>query len=395
MARKSRIPQQRPRTITGYVQSEQDQRPIAGVTVFLFQVDGAALGKSKTDKQGRYEIAFGDEPCDVFLTVVDAGGRELLSTRNAPLKVRARQWVANLEIPGAILDQLGGKGLRPSVLAGSLRLDAEQFEKAEPEVVLDVARLMVGQRIGRRAVDQISRLSPELLPDRHINRTLCGTQILQTLETLILRKQWPREIALTMDRILSLREFGFGGFVELCPNFSITYDLSGPAAVDPSTAAASVLDPGTANVIGLLAAGGAPTYIKRVCFWLERALASYVTPPFSMLNPASGGRIAVVINNSPYGSATPGAFYLNNALAPDLLCAVAVHELFHMVQFQYGGGGLWNFSLTEGGAVFAEDSAADSMNRYLDEACTNFNGAGVLSNPNLSLSTAGYKCSLF
>ena len=368
---------------------------MADVTVILYRSDGKNLGKAKTNKQGRFEIAYNFEPYEIFFVVVNSAGRELLSTRNTPLAPRAQRWIANLEVPASVVSRLREKNQRQTVLVGSLLLDAEYLETAEPELVLDIARLMVGRKVAKSAVDRIARLSPDLLPDRHLKRTLCGTQILQTIEELIRHKKWPREIALTLDRILSLREFGFGGFVELCPNFSITYDLTGPAAVDPSTAAANVLDPGTANVIGSLPAGGAPAYIKLVCFWLERALASYVSPPFSMLNPAAGGRIAVVINNAPFGTATPGTFFLNNALAPDLLCAVAVHELFHMVQFEYGGSGVWSFSLTEGGAVFAEDSAADSMNRYLDEACTNFNGVGVQSNPNLSLSTAGYKCSLF
>jgi hypothetical protein len=66
-----------------------------------------------------------------------------------------------------------------------------------------------------------------------------------------------------------------------------------------------------------------------------------------------------------------------------------------MVQFLYPGAGTWRYSIMEGGAVFAEDSAADLMNRYLDEAGSNFNGIGVLTNPNLAVSTAGYKASLF
>ncbi len=78
-----------------------------------------------------------------------------------------------------------------------------------------------------------------------------------------------------------------------------------------------------------------------------------------------------------------------------MLCAVAVHELFHMVQYEYGGSGTWRGSVFEGGAVFAEDSAADLMNRYTDETRSNFNGTGVLADPNKSLDTAAYKASLF
>jgi hypothetical protein len=382
-------------TVTGRVLLEEGVQPAPGVSVSVFNSAGEILGSAETLKDGAYRIPL-DTQCDaVFFTVRDAKRRELLSTRSSPIHVRAKNWAANLEIPSGVLRELTGKNLRPTVMVGSLALDAERLSKAEPEIVLDVARAMVGQKVARGSIERIRALCPDLVPGIYTKRTLCGTQILRTLELLIRRKQWPRQVSLTLERILTLREFGFLNFVEMCPNFTINYDLTGPAAVDPSTAAMSVLDPGTATVIGMLPAGGAPTYVKLACFWLERALASYTSPPFSMLNPAGGGPIPVFINTDPFGSAGSSAFFLNNALAPDLLCAVAVHELFHMVQFQYGGGGAWAFSLTEGGAVFAEDSAADSMNRYLDEACTNFNGIGVQSNPNLSLVTAGYKCSLF
>jgi hypothetical protein len=213
---------------------------------------------------------------------------------------------------------------------------------------------------------------------------------------LIKYKRWPREVALEIEAILRMREDGFAEQTHECTNFTVTYQDSGPAAVPASTAAEDVIDPGSNPpvVLATLPAGGAPTYVKRICFWLERALAAYVNPPFSMLNPAGGGKIQVVVNSSPYGSASPSAFYLNNNLDPDILCAVAVHELFHMVQYEYGGSGIWRQSVFEGGAVFAEDSAADLMNRYIDETRTNFNGTGVLANPNLSLDTASYKASL-
>src|SRR5262249_43057568 len=79
----------------------------------------------------------------------------------------------------------------------------------------------------------------------------------------------------------------------------------------------------------------------------------------------------------------------------DLLAAVTVHELFHMVQFQYSGTGTWRQSMLEGGAVWAEDANTEMMNRYLDEAGSNFNGIGVQVQPQMSLGTASYKCSLF
>ena len=124
-----------------------------------------------------------------------------------------------------------------------------------------------------------------------------------------------------------------------------------------------------------LPAGPPPTYIKRLCFWLERALDSYVSPPFSMLNPAAGGKIPVSVVDEFAGGVSPsGLFHIGNALSPDLMCAVAVHELMHMVQLEYGGTGLWQYSVFEGGAVFAEDSAADvlvDVINFRDARCQN------------------------
>src|SRR5690606_6372973 len=104
-----------------------------------------------------------------------------------------------------------------------------------------------------------------------------------------------------------MRWTGFAEQTHECANFTITYQDSGAAAVPSSTAAQDVLDPGSnpAVVLASLPAGGAPTYIKRICFWLERALASYINAPFSMLNPAADGKIPVVVNSAPYGSASP------------------------------------------------------------------------------------------
>ena len=51
--------------------------------------------------------------------------------------------------------------------------------------------------------------------------------------------------------------------------------------------------------------------------------------------------------------------------------------------------------MIEGGAVVAEDAVAGLMNRYLDECAVNFNGTGVMANPNQSLSWAGYQACLF
>lgn len=287
----------------------------------------------------------------------------------------------------------------PTVKVGDIEVNAEQLRKAQPEDILTIARALVDPKVAKKERKKIVSLSEKLLPASRDSKVwICETPILHTIYEIIELKKWPREVALKVEDILHMRWTGFAEQTHECANFRITYQDSGTAAVPSSTAAQDVLDPGSNPpvVLASLPAGGVPTYIKRICFWLERALASYINAPFSMLNPAASGKIPVVVNSGSYGSASPsGTFYLNNNLDPDVLCAVAVHELFHMVQYEYGGSGTWRSSVFEGGAVFAEDSAADLMNRYIDETRTNFNGTGVMANTNLSLNDASYKTSLF
>jgi peptidoglycan hydrolase-like protein with peptidoglycan-binding domain len=396
-----------PWSIGGAIRWGKSGEPVAFATVRLFASSlSAPLGEGVTDGQGAFTIrfAFGaveeldQRTHEVYLVVADAEGHILLDTHETPLQLMSKTWEVELTVPGDAAD-VGflGAAARPTVQVGPMELDAEAVAEAKPEVVLDIARLLVGQEVDAAALKKIEALSPELLPARSAQRTLSTTPILMTIEALIALKGWPREVALEVDRILQMDQFGFFHSPYLTPNFSITYQTEGPAAPNPSTAAEQVFEPGAVppQPIGTLLQDEHPTYVRRVGFWLERALAIYIQPPFSMRNPAAGGRIPVVINSAPFGGANPTTFYINNQLPPDIICAVAVHELFHMVQFKYAGNGPWKYSMMEGGAVVAEDAVADRMNRYLDEAGVNFNGVGVLANPALSLINAGYKASLF
>jgi hypothetical protein len=395
--------------VTGLVTWDIKSEPVAGVTV-LFTFQGGNEKdtiRTNTDKRGHYHLQIplydASECClSGSLFVQDRRGVALYHTSVIEICVTRKETVVNIVLPNSKKDVLqnGKEHNRQTITIGSIPLDAIELEKLQPSGLVDIAKAFVKMNRDEKSLKRIAALSPQLLMnEKHTNApiTLCGTSILTTIHEIIRYKKWPREVRLEVEAVLSMNAFGFGFSTHDCGNFIINFDTSGPAAVNASTATEDVIDPGSSPsvVLATLPAGGDPTYVKRACFWLERALASYVNPPFSLLNPAGGGKIQVYINTAPYGSATPGAFYLNNNLAPDLMCAVAVHELFHMVQYQYGTTGAWSYSMTEGGAVFAEDSAADSMNRYLDEAGTNFNGVGVLDNPNLSLETAGYKCSLF
>lgn len=369
-------------SVEGKLLWDNTGQPVAGVTVQLCTDDGTVIGTAKSDEGGCYDTSI-PSGHPMHIVFVDAGGRIFYSTRDTPVVLLGSSCRIDTIIPGG-----PGEPGAEALWTGVKDLAAIAREAEDPEALLNVARALVSPDRAMRA---------EALPIAAVERSLCGTPVLEAIEEAIRTKGWPREVAHQVDDILAMRDAGFAAATYQSANFSVTYQTSGPAAVPSSTANESVLDPGTSNVLGTIGDGATPAYILRVSFWLERALAAYVAPPFSMKNPAAGGKIPVVINQSPYGSASPsGTFYLNNNLPADLICAVGVHELFHMVQFQYGmATGPWRQSVIEGGAVFAEDSAADKMNRYLDEAGSNFNGVGTQANPNLSLISAGYKCCLF
>lgn len=393
-----KIQEPRPKAVTasGLVQWDDANTPVRKAIIEISSLGGkGSLGRTESNEQGRFDLELTEDCCDeeILVHVRDHEGRGLTSVQTRILPA-AKSLVVNLSVPAGNRREAGDQA-RAGIQAGPLRLDARAFEKAEPEIVMDIARAMVDPAFGKKAERRIAALSPELVPEKHLRRTLCGTRLLQTLDAIIAKKHWPRETALAVDDILRMRNFGYTQTSYDCPNFTINYYIDGPSAPNADTSSQTVVDPGLGTVLATLPAGGPPTYIKRCCFWLERALNTYITPPFSLRNPAGGGKIQVYINTSPYGSATPGAFYLNNALNNDLIAAVTVHELFHMVQFQYGGSGAWQYSMMEGGAVWAEDANTEMMNRYADEAGSNFNGIGVQNQPQMSLESAGYKCSLF
>jgi len=389
------------RRVQGRVLWDDNNAPVQGAVVTLGSVTSSKrLATAKVDKKGEYELGLPHDDCEqlLYVTVSDRAGRRLATSYE--MAVRSNLPFHQLDITAPASARHERK--RPSILAGDIALDAAEFSRAKEDIVLDLARAMVEPEYERKVRHRLEAISPELVPSEYLRRTLCGTGLLEAMNAIIRLKRWPREVALQVDDILRLRHLPKAAFatqVHLCPNFRITYQDSGAAAVDPDTSAQAVVDPGSnpSVVLTTLPAGGVPTYIKRVCFWLERALATYVNPPFSMRNPAAGGRIEVEVNSAAFGSASASIFYINNALPPDVLCAVTVHELFHMVQYQYSGGGFWRSAMLEGGATWAEDCSADFLNRYLDEAGTNFNGSGYMITPHTSLEAAGfrYKTSLF
>ncbi|HET7500891.1 MAG TPA: hypothetical protein VFK02_07815 [Kofleriaceae bacterium] len=374
-------------SIKGKLLWSETNEPVAGVSVQVHTSDGTEIGSATSTAEGRYELRVPARQAarPIYLVITDAQGQILHTTRDTPVTLQGPTGQLDSIVPG------GGPAIHAR-WASVLDLGAAALHATRPEDVLQIARSLVAPRpvMTMKAIAGV--------PGPEVERSLCGTPVLEAIEEAIRTKGWPREIGHQVDDILAMRDSGFAfASPYQSANFSVTYQTSGPAAVPPSTASEPVLNPGTPDTLTTIGDGVTPTYVLRIVYWLERALAAYIAPPFSMKNPAAAGKIPVVINTSPYGSASPsGTFYMNNNLAADLICAVGVHELFHMVQFQYGTTtGPWRQSMIEGGAVFAEDSAADKMNRYLDEAGNNFNGTGTQANPNLSLISSSYKCCLF
>jgi hypothetical protein len=404
--------------LQGIVLWDDNNEPVVNAPVAVFNLrDGAVLATSRTGRDGTFKAqlkhsADDERRCEaVFFGVTSAGGSQLLLTRDLPTPLTSEAVQVQLAVPRERSDERQARR-KPTVCVGEFELDAEIFARLEPGFVLELALAIADPKAEKAVAPRIKALSPAIVPSVHAARRLSQTALLELIEEIIRIKKWPRDLRLRVDEILRGRvrtskwpgtapEPPTSGFaqVHLCPNFSITYQDSGPDAISLTSTSLSILDPGNpvSTVLAGPLAGPEPDYIKRICFWLERALAAYTGPRFNLRNPAAGGRIPVVVNSAAFGSAGATTFFINKALPPDVLCAVCVHELFHMVHQLYTGSGPWQPGTNEGGAVWAEDSAAEFLNRYLDEAGTNFNGSGYMVQPHTSLEDTNfrYKTSLF
>ena len=392
--------------VSGHVVAADDQRPPAGATVSL-RAGGlqasSCVAQAVLDQDGTFAVEVA--PGSYHVVVQAADGVPLASTHETPLAVEADrpvQLLLTVERPPLLA--AGEPGNRRTALFADMTLNAAAASEITPEHVLDLARAMISPGMApfagrfRAARSAAARSSGS---DDDPMRTLCGTERLRAIYRLADLQGYvdPAIVKLKVRDILSMGESGFATKTHVTPNFVISYQTEGEAAVEHDLSDFNVMEPGfkPPRVMATLPGGTVPAYVRLVAFWLERSLQFYTSAPFSMRNPAANGRLSAVINSAPFGGANTDAFYINNALPADLVCAVAVHELFHMVQFSYDAPGPWADGMSEGGATFAEDTVADLMNRYLDEAGANFNGIGLLANPNQSLFAyqARYKSSLF
>jgi bacterial leucyl aminopeptidase len=397
--------------IVGQIALAPDGQPLAGMQVKVYgrtDAGGVLLATTTTNAGGGYEVRV-DAAAVYYLAIQTDAGRVLKSTHETPFSCQGDRCEVNVTIPKLTDTQEAAAFASPNsrrmMSIADRHFRAEAFDQLTPEQVYDIARAFVNPdtaiestAFANFAADEASSQDPK--------RTLCGTERLAALFSLVKAKNWAneREVLLKVDDILSMRESGFASQLHLSENFAIEYNTQGSAAVALDLSALDVFDPGSDPpvLLATLPASNVPAYIRLIEFWLERALKFYTFPPFSMRNPAARGRIQVVVNTDDYGAAIPEGFFINNALPKEVVCAVAVHELFHMVQYEYDNDATnqikpWRAAIFEGGATFAEDTVADRMNRYLDEAGNNFNGIGLLADPDRSLYSfmARYKSSLF
>ncbi len=394
---------------------DDDALPISEATIAVYDEATPELGPimiAASDSRGHFTLQptngqdFIDNNSARKIVITDKNN-QILHTHTLPTNQLRDQTVRlNLAVSGANRPPAAKQRhpIRPTIPLGNLRLDKSVWETLKPNDLHNLARLNMGQVIPSRAKRKLERLCPDLIPDQMARKSLCTTEVVLALYEMQRQKQWTGYVGNELDTILTgFWDSGFAQESYESANFVITYQTSGTQAVDPDKSAMDIVSPGSNPpvVLDTIPAGGAgdpPTYVRLIAFWLERALANYINPPFSLRNPAAGGKSPVYVNHGSSGSASPsGSFSIHWDLSPELVCAVSVHELFHMVQFEYGlsYSHPWRQSMMEGGATLSEDSSADEMNRYLFEASTSWNGDGVLVKPERSLISASYDCALF
>jgi len=393
--------------VTGIISDEATDLPLEGFAVqawdldFLFCDD--CLGKDVTDTEGRFTIKFRWEQFrdifefspDVYLKIFDAHGHLLKDTSGEVVRNIGHYREFFIKIPS--------QTPRRSIDVGGILVNPKVFEALRAQDIVDFVKHIRGIE-NKEVVATFEQLSPEL-STKSIYKNFCLNDLFTFIEEALRIKKADRRYWLEIEAVLRPDSLAYSTHTYDTPNFSITYVLNdgganSPGAVNPTDSAVNILQPGTATVLGTTTAGnGVPNYVEKVGFWLERALNRYINPPFSLRNPAAGGRIAVNIINlgGPGGFANPSGFTIHNANNDDLIAAISSHELFHMVQYQYSLSTTvsqqWNRGMAEGGAVLAEDSLFDNHNRYIVQATS----TGTLPNPNISLHDASrrYEFALF
>ena len=378
--------------------------PAAGVRVTAKDADllfDDQLGQALTDNAGRFSITYGvarfrdlfERAPDIYLLVHNEQDRLLTSTRDSVIRDAGSVQEIHVQLPNG-----NGHSRGRTVSVAGYEVDRRVFEALKPEDVLGIAESLYKRERDERSVQLVAALNPTLVDDL-LRPKLCNTPMTRLLLDIVRIKQWNREILLRLEEIIiGLDRFsGFGFTTYTCAPFVINYDTTGTFAVSTTDSVSNIVMPGTGTVVGTTAVNSVPDYIERICFWLQRALTVFTTPPYSLRTPIGGGTIQVFVNDPNFGHAGGGVITVQNNLSNDLLAWVLVHELMHLVQEEYetnGTAGGWSPG-REGGAVLAEDTVLDPINRYIAEADNFFTGQGTLFAPQNSLRAQSYKQSLF
>jgi len=261
--------------INGRVTYSVSGRPAVGVRVTVMDVDllsAEKLGETKTGKEGNFKIVFGVKQFrerfkrtpDVYLLIHDERGRLLTTTRDAVVRNAGTRQEIHVQLSGSGPDDEE----LPTIRVGVARVKRRAFEKLRPETVLKIAEVAV-RRKGRkdpRIIKTLEELSPELSPER-LRREFCGTLLVLFLEETIRVKEWPREIRVRLEEILTgyNPEAGYASYDTT--NFSITYQTSGSDQPPSTDTGGNITMPGTGAVVGTTTGGnGIPDYIEKLGF---------------------------------------------------------------------------------------------------------------------------------
>lgn len=390
------------RVVYGRITYCDSGRPAVGVRVTAMDADllfDDRLGEDQTKDNGQFRIGYGvaqfrdlfERAPDIYLLVHDESGRLITTTRDSVVRDAGPEQEIHVLLPG-------GKRQRPTKtvpLAGT-QVDKRAFDALEPDDVFAIAESLVASKPDERAIRILDALNPTLADDL-VQPKLCTTPITRVVYDIVRIKKLDREVLLRIEEILTGYDTSKGFTLYACLPFDINYETTGDTQVDTTDSETDIVIPGTATKVGTTLANGIPNYIERVCFWLQTALSVYTSPPFSLTPPLGGGTITVNVNNAAYGNASGGTINIQHDLSDDLLAWVLVHELMHLIQEEYttnGTAGGWYWGIVEGGAVFAEDTVLDPINRYAAEAA-GWGGEGTLLAPENSLKTQSYKLSFF
>jgi hypothetical protein len=401
------------RTVQGRVTFGSDGRPAAGRRVHVMDAEHRSiepLGQGETGSDGTfqvpydaegYRVRYGRAP-DIYLLVY-GGERLLASTRPALV----RDAGPDQHVCVQLADE--GVALPPGAAASIVgyQVDRGALDRLDQSAFLEAARGVLSGANGdglaahERAASLFAQLSFAPVSELRAPRSSLTPHIRALVE--IARARGWHDALLELEAELE-REQDVTWELHSCPPFLIRYTrtgvatgaLRGKGAVSSTDKASEIVLPGSGKVMGATCENGVPDYVERTCFWLQRALAVFTSPPACLRPPMEGKTIEVEIFNASTTVSPAGAIRMRPNCSNDELAWSVVHELAHLVQRRYEthGLGAWH-GLGEGCTALAEEFVVDPVNRYIAEAGHFFSGDGTLARPSQSIIGLGYRQALF